>query len=341
MTTVQAPIRPTEAKIRQPKDFDGSSITARKFFFDCKIYLNLNQQIYDTDEKKIAFVLSFCNEGTAAAFAENYYTLGLHASKTFTEFEADFNAAFLSSDTAGDALQELKQLKQTGTGDEYVAKFKILVTRAGISQYEALRDYFEQGLSQGLRQRIYNLTTLPDTMAKWYEQAQRLDNQWRRSNLYSPPTSTRLPFPRRDAYPPRNRPQVAETSTRIRSLPLEDFLEQFADDIYANRLSTADREHFFKENRCFRCGNTGHIARNCTNRQLPSQSTSNRTNTRPPIKKNIRSLAAEENQDTDDFEDISLEDRTQYIRGLLTGLTDDDYNQIVDSIQESENFRED
>lgn len=332
--------RPAEAKIRQPQDFDGSRLKARKFLQDCKVYLGLNSHIYDTDEKKISFTLSFCTAGTAEAFAENYYSLGQHTTKKWSEFESDFTKAFLSSDLEGEALQELKNLTQSGSADEYIAKFKILATRAGMTDYKALKDYFQQGLSAGLRARIYNLNDLPKDMDEWYKQTQKLDNQWRQLGTYATPsTSTRPPFPRRDFI--RNRPPVVETSTRIRSLETEEFLSQLADDVYAARLSITERDRYFKENRCFRCGTIGHMARSCTANPRPEARSVTRTNRSTTVKKNIRSLHQDEESQGFDFEDISLEDRTQYIRGLLTGIDDDDYNQIVDAIQESENFRED
>lgn len=345
MTT---PVSKNEAKIRQPQDFTGDRLKARKFFLDCGIYLNLNSHIYDTDEKKISFVLSFCSGGTAEAFAENYYTLGKHSTAKWADFEKDFRQAFLTSDLEGESLQQLKKLTQTGSADEYIAQFKILASRAKITQYEALKDYFLSGLTSGLRTRLFNLNSLPATMDDWYSHAQTLDNQYRQLNTYSSPaqSSNRQPFPRRNDFN-RNRAPVVETSTRIRNLGLEDFLEQLADDVYAARLSTSDRERFFRDNLCFRCGKKGHIARNCSNAPLPpNNSTSLRPQNRSsPAKKSIRALHQDDTPD-DDFEDLSIEDRTANIRALLSGITDDDYNQIVDSIQETESqddaiFRED
>ena len=50
----------------RPDNFNGSSSKASVWMDSVKLYLMINNTIYDTDQKNIAFALSFMKEGSAA-----------------------------------------------------------------------------------------------------------------------------------------------------------------------------------------------------------------------------------------------------------------------------------
>ena len=54
-----------EYRTRKPDDYDGDHREIQRFLLHCKVYLQINKHIYDTDESQIAFVLSFMNEKEA------------------------------------------------------------------------------------------------------------------------------------------------------------------------------------------------------------------------------------------------------------------------------------
>jgi hypothetical protein len=56
--------------LNQPKPFNGKREDLKKFLQDVKLYLLINQKIYDEDIKKISFALSFMNKGDAASYKE-------------------------------------------------------------------------------------------------------------------------------------------------------------------------------------------------------------------------------------------------------------------------------
>lgn len=118
-----------EIRINPPSVFDGDPKKARSFKLQCQIYLELNAHVYNTDLKRVFFVLSFCKEGTARIWSETLLNMH-HAAgtlPTWQEFEAAFDRNFLTSDMAGEAKAELMCLRQTGTADEYVAQFQIVL----------------------------------------------------------------------------------------------------------------------------------------------------------------------------------------------------------------------
>ena len=59
---------PKEIWLNNPKPFNGDQNDLNKFIQACSAYLNLNNEIFNSDKKKILFVLSYMTEGTAEAW---------------------------------------------------------------------------------------------------------------------------------------------------------------------------------------------------------------------------------------------------------------------------------
>ena len=56
---------PKEIRINLPKEFSGLQSEAGPFLQDVTLYLTLNQEVYNNDNKKIIFTLSFMNSSPA------------------------------------------------------------------------------------------------------------------------------------------------------------------------------------------------------------------------------------------------------------------------------------
>ena len=128
-----------------PKLFDGSRNKLREFQQDADLYMLVNDKIYDTDLKKIAFMLSFMTEGQAEAWADQFVEAAYTRATinkttidlgTFNQFKKDLNEAFKTYDSPGDALEQIKNLcmKNTDSLEEHLAKFKILLTKSKIDE---------------------------------------------------------------------------------------------------------------------------------------------------------------------------------------------------------------
>ena len=72
ITNITTSTKPTKLKINPPKPFSGKRDEFDKFLQDVILYLELNDEIYDNDKKKITYTLSFMNEGDAAAWKSQY-----------------------------------------------------------------------------------------------------------------------------------------------------------------------------------------------------------------------------------------------------------------------------
>ena len=61
---------PKEIQLNNPKPFNGNRNDLNKFIWACSAYLDLNTEIFNSDKKKILFVLSYMTEGTPEAWEE-------------------------------------------------------------------------------------------------------------------------------------------------------------------------------------------------------------------------------------------------------------------------------
>src|SRR5271154_7057378 len=171
-----------EIKLNPPKPFTGKQTELKKFTQDVTVYLSMNSHLYDTDQKKIAFVLSFMNDGDAASWKEEYLERRIEEADergddlnfgTFQNFKKAITASFSPYDAPGDALDEMRRLRMTSdtSMDEHVAKFKILVTRSGLSGNTAVQDFFRETLFPSLQRHILCCDNPPATLDDWYKKA--------------------------------------------------------------------------------------------------------------------------------------------------------------------------
>jgi hypothetical protein len=57
-----------EVKLCAPTNFHGAHEQTMKFLQEVKIYMRANAEIYNTEEKKVLFTLSFMNGGVAGSW---------------------------------------------------------------------------------------------------------------------------------------------------------------------------------------------------------------------------------------------------------------------------------
>ncbi|THH04171.1 hypothetical protein EW145_g5722 [Phellinidium pouzarii] len=132
-----------------PSTFDGSTEDVEHFWHEVVLYLLLNTAAYDTEHKCTAYILGLMKRGTkAGAFAQNQLTLAMsHVPMNFgdmTSFKIAYDRAFRTSDAKGAAKQKLTTMRQGAhMVDEYNADFIIQADHSGITEYEALVDYYQ------------------------------------------------------------------------------------------------------------------------------------------------------------------------------------------------------
>ena len=188
LTTTQAAPKPQELKLGQPSIFNGNPKKARAWINNTQLYLLVNKDIYNHDDKKIAFSLSFMKEGAAelwalteteAAFIRNPPGFG-----TWADFIKKFNNSFILENTKEQAIAWLTTTKVNNKLDvlDYISKFKNKAALSGITDKNVLINFFSRGIPTQLMRRIYSMDIVPTTMEKWYQQTLHFKQVWERTN---------------------------------------------------------------------------------------------------------------------------------------------------------------
>src|SRR5882757_3331660 len=151
-------VRPVKIEIMT---FDGNKEKSALWFLQTGSCIKINEHIYNTDEKKIIFVLSLMTKDTAAAWAEVLYTraytavvttlatantaavMGITGFGTWDAFAAEYKQAFSPVDQKGGSMLRLATWKQKkGTGiSAHLAMMNTFISRAGVNQ-DALKMAF-------------------------------------------------------------------------------------------------------------------------------------------------------------------------------------------------------
>src|ERR1700677_1597579 len=87
-----------ELRINPPTHFTGNRDDLNNFIQDCTLYLTLNRAVYETDKKKIIFMLSYMTEGTARAWKEAFIRDVINSPRnnfrSLKQFTIDLRKAF-------------------------------------------------------------------------------------------------------------------------------------------------------------------------------------------------------------------------------------------------------
>ena len=118
----------SELKLNQPKPFTGKRTEFDGFLQDVKVYLDINEDIYNTDKKKIGYALSFMNEDDAKSWkgqciwnAQGPTGLDL---ETWTQFVKELTNAFQPYDAPRDTLENITNMKMgNNTIEDHTAQF--------------------------------------------------------------------------------------------------------------------------------------------------------------------------------------------------------------------------
>src|SRR6202522_323065 len=287
-----------ELRINPPTHFTGNRDDFDNFIQDCTLYLTLNRAVYETDEKKIIFMLSYMTEGTARAWKEAFVrdiiNSPINDFGSLKQFTDNLKKAFEASDSEGDARAKLRQLKQgKDSVDDYVAQFRILAGKARMTDDAALTEYFMEGINTGILQKIFAQERLPATITEWYERTSRSDSHYRRVQEI---------LGRRCGTSGN-----AQTTNDMKKpfIPRFTSKEQDPNAMDVDRLSTNERTEHVAKGQWFKHHEKENLARN-SDEQKPNQKFGQYKKTAKIVLAQIRNIAAGMDAEEKDevYEDI-------------------------------------
>jgi hypothetical protein len=171
-----------EVKLRTPTDFHGAQELTTKFLQEVEMYMHANAEIYNTEEKKVLFALSFMNGGVAGSWKQGKTAAYLKAGNfgTFDKFKQTVQTAFTPIDNEGVAKTELRTLRQGDKRiEEYIAQFTIIAAHTGLTEDSALIEYFINRLHPKLMEQVYTMEKPPSTLEGWMRATSLFDGNWR------------------------------------------------------------------------------------------------------------------------------------------------------------------
>ena len=264
-----APAIAKKTELNPPKIFTGKWTDLQRFLQDTFVFLMINKEHYNTDDKKIAFVMSFMMEGHAALWKQEFISRVIWDSvtasneitfRTYKSFIESLEKSFLPYDAPGNALYAMKHLRLgEGSMEEHLAKFKLLMSQSGLSDSAAVADLFWETLPLGLQRPILLSKKPPVTLEEWYDKANTFHGNWRKTQRVlgrGPPMESKKEAPKKTfLFPKQHDPNTMDI----------------------DRLTTEERTALMKEGKCFKCRKQGHLSRDCPTRNQTQNNTQTET----------------------------------------------------------------
>ena len=277
---------PKVIKLNLPKDFSGKREDLKKFLQQVNLYMDVNAKIYHNDMTKIAFVLSFMDEGDASSWKEQFLeeatSTSPHNYGTWTDFERNLKEAFQPFDAPGDALEEIKNLRMgNNLIEDHNTKFRMLLTKSKLNKTSpAVIDYYRETLNLPLQKRLLGLELPPTTLQEWYDKPTKYNNLFRKIQQITG----------------RGRPNNDKKEEPRKKVWL--FTKKDPNAMDVDLLSTEKRDEAMRKGLCFGCGKHGHLNRDCPDKKnttrayTPIPSTSKKMNAKE-LYAHVRSLTAQ------------------------------------------------
>src|ERR1700679_2551380 len=139
---------------------------------------------------------------------------------------------------------------ENNSAEDHVAQFKMLVTKAKLTESNMLIDAFRETLKIPLQRQILNLETTPADLKGWYEAAIKLDNKYRRIQRI---------IGRNNEQKPIDKGKKTEEPKRRWTFQAKKDPNAMDVDV----LTTEQRDEHMKKGLCFKCHKPGHRGREC------------------------------------------------------------------------------
>ena len=115
----------------------GDRTKLDNFSMEVEMYLKINEEIYNTDTKKIIFTLLYMNEGMAELWKHSYWSNAITTNniESWDLFKRVLKESFSAFDKPGDVIIKMETETMTGlAADQYMKQFKIWAAESEVFQ---------------------------------------------------------------------------------------------------------------------------------------------------------------------------------------------------------------
>jgi hypothetical protein len=233
-----------DVKVSPPEEFDGKSENLLNFISQCELVFHGKTKQFESGKARILYALSYMTKGTALpwqqttvraqdALIKDLIRQATEGNENLWElFVKEIKRTFLSVSSKIEAQQSLLRMKQGNmTVNEYDTHFLMTAINAELNQ-ETLELLWKQGLKPAIKQKIYESGSMPPTFEDWRIRAKAIDQGWREFRVEHPFQTGK----------------IRAVEQRVYDRP---------------KLSTDEYQRRRKGGLCYKCGNKGHLAKDC------------------------------------------------------------------------------
>ena len=264
--------QPREAKGPDVETFDGTkSLTLRSWCNQLAIKFAAEPQRFPDERSKVLYAGQRLRSnpadwfaaaiGPAGAFADNYNGI-----PSYEEFTDEMQTMYGDANQRKEARRTMERMVQgTGRVATYTADFRIQQQIAGDSDDKVV-DWYYRGLSRDIKDILSQARDVWETLPQLIRQATNIDERRlereheaqmeRNGRTLSYAGVGRLAPPRPQA--PRANPGSATPVAGATLSPTDSAGDSQMSDVAAARAEQR------RKGECFKCGQKGHLARECT-----------------------------------------------------------------------------
>jgi hypothetical protein len=271
-----------------PEPFKGKPEKAEAFWNNLENYFYLNEDVFNTDGKKISSALTYFKIGTSAGewaqdLQKKALTRTLISFGTWATFKDGFKKHFIPAHLALEATNAMYTSKMGGRPfNEWYQDWSTYASRSGANE-DTQMFAFRKALPMALHQKIMGVSPQPTTLEGLAEKAREFDRLW---CMYSNPAFTRNSGP-------RNRALTTEEDHIHANVAMTSCPQM------GGKISKEEKDRHFKEKLCFYCGKPNHTAKECqVKKSQLSQGSGNKhpQGTRPRTDFRARATTTQEEQ---------------------------------------------
>jgi hypothetical protein len=276
VTTPLQASQPSRVKPGTPSHFDRDRAQGRAFLTSCELYILLTQLDFVDEQVRIHWALSYFKGRRAANFTECILWQEMRSGKmcfaSWHDFMEEFATTFCPENEATTALMQLESdqyYQGTWNVEAYIDEFKDLIDLSGYTDPITIILKFRRGLNSTTQNRIAESGTdrLGDTdFNGWFKVARHLDLNCLANEAFhyaSQCPLTHSPSPITHSAPPHtlfsflhSHPPTATTPAAMHT-PSCTLPPGIPMDVDCTQTLKPLAQT------CYRCGQTGHISREC------------------------------------------------------------------------------